>query len=488
MIDGWEEHQCPWQEEAALLRGSVAELKAEVDSLKRMVFGKKSERMPSVAEVLRKDGSKKSDANAAKERRRQNAEARAALPTEDVHIPVAPPARACPNCGSGDLSPLGEGEVSFVYEYVPASFVRQRIIREKLACSCGEYVVTAEPPPKAIDKGHYGPGFIGHVVTSKCADSLPLHRMEKQYKRAGVPIARSTMCDLFHGAADALRPLYDRQMALIAEQPVVQADETTLRVQQKGKTRKGYLWTFLSGDLIGYRFSPTRSSETPAAVLGSSTGTLVVDAYTGYNRVTTPEGRTRAGCLAHARRKFFEALETAPEAQEALDLILDVYRVEHEARDGGFVRTDKHLALRRTRSRAAMERLRAWCQAQAPAHLPKGPLGKAISYALAQWEALTRFLDDPEIPVDNNASERALRVAALGRKNYLFVGHDQAGQNAAVLYSLVSTCEAQGVNPTDYLADVLIRIQTHPQSAIDELLPHQWKPPDALPDTTKLPP
>ena len=460
----------------------------ELATLKRMVFGEKSERMPSVAEALGKGGSKRSDAKAAKERRRQNAEAKASLPTQDVHIPVAPSGRSCPSCGSEDLRPLGTGEVSFVHEYVPASFVRKRIIREKLACSCGEYVVTAEAPPKAIDKGHYGPGFIAHVITSKCADSLPLHRMEKQYKRAGVPVARSTMCDLFHGAADALRPLYDRQMALIAEQPLVQADETTLRVQQKGKTRKGYLWTFLSGNLIGYRFSPSRSSETPLLVLGSSKGTLVVDAYTGYNRVTTPDGRTRAGCLAHARRKFFEALETAPEAQEALDLILNVYRVEHEARDGGFVRTDKHLGLRRTRSRAAMESLRSWCQDQQPNHLPKGPLGKAIGYALAQWEALTRFLEDAEIPVDNNASERALRVAALGRKNYLFVGHDQAGQNAAVLYSLVSTCEANHINPVDYLTDVLIRIQAHPQSAIDELLPHKWKPPDEPQEPTQAPP
>lgn len=308
--------------------------------------------------------------------------------------------------------------------------------------------------------------------------------MAKRYKRAGVPMARSTLCGLFHGAVNSLRPLYEHLMSLIAQSSLVQADETTMKVQQKGKTRRGYLWTFLAGDLIGYRFSPSRSGKTPLDVLGSTTGTLVVDAYTGYNRVTTPEGRTLAGCLAHARRKFFDALETAPEAQVALDLILDIYQVEREATDGGFATTAEHLARRQTESRAAMERLRSWCEEQKPHHLPKGPLGKAIRYALAQWEPLTRFLEDAQIPVDNNASERALRVAALGRKNYLFVGHDEAGQNAAVLYSLVSTCEALGVNPLDYL----IRVQTHPNSAVDELLPHKWHPPDDPSHTTRAPP
>ena len=223
-------------------------------------------------------------------------------------------------------------------------------------------------------------------------------------------------------------------------------------------------------------------------LLGSTAGTLVVDAYTGYNQVTTPEGRTRAGCLAHARRKFFDALETAPVAQAALDLILDVYQVEHAATEGGFARTDQHLARRQTESRAAMERLRSWCEAARPHHLPKGPLGKALRYAIAQWEPLTRFLEDAQIPVDNNASERALRVAALGRKNYLFVGHDDAGQHAAALYSLVSTCEALGGQPARLPRRRPHPSPDHPDSAIDELLPPKWHPPDDQADSKRAPP
>jgi transposase len=261
----------------------------------------------------------------------------------------------------------------------------------------------------------------------------------------------------------------------------VQADETTMRVQAKKKTRTAWLWTFVARDeadkeIISYVFSPSRSGETPVKVLGASKGKLVVDGYTGYNRVTLPGGRERVGCLAHVRRRFFEALSTAPNAQRALDLILDVYRVERAALDQDVLGTEAHLAMRRDRSRRAMNDLRGWLEAEQPKHLPKGPMGEAISYALAQWDALTRFLDDPKLPVDNNASERALRAAALGRKNYLFVGHDEAGKNLAGLYSLVATCEANGVNPFDYLGDVLLRVQTHPAARIDELLPHMWTP------------
>lgn len=218
--------------------------------------------------------------------------------------------------------------------------------------------------------------------------------------------------------------------------------------------------------------------RTRTEVLGGSAGTLVVDAYTGYNRVTDVDGRERAGCLAHVRRKFFDALSTAPEAARlALDLILDVYRVEHEAKARQIVRTANHLALRQTKSRHAMDAFHAWLLAEQDRHLPKGPLGQAISYAINQWDTLTLFLDDVRVPVDNNASERALRVVALGRKNFLFVGDPEKGENLAGLYSLIATCEAHDVDPVAYLRDVLLRVDVHPASRIDEILPHRWQQP-----------
>ncbi|RKG54590.1 IS66 family transposase, partial [Corallococcus sp. CA054B] len=243
------------------------------------------------------------------------------------------------------------------------------------------------------------------------------------------------------------------------------ADETPVRVLDVKKTRQGYLWTFLTqtaqGEwLLGYRFSLGRASTTPKEVLGGTQGALVVDAYTGYNAVTLPEGRSRVGCWAHVRRRFFDALPTAPESREALDFILALYRVEAQARDAGRVRTDAHRELRQQQSLPVLTALRAWMEAQTPRHLPKGPMGQALSYALKQWDALTRFVSDARLPLDNNRSEAALRKAALGRKNFLFVGHEAAGENLAGLYALVATCEANGVNPETYLADVLLRVQS----------------------------
>ncbi|MCI0672340.1 MAG: IS66 family transposase, partial [Myxococcaceae bacterium] len=263
---------------------------------------------------------------------------------------------------------------------------------------------------------------------------------------------------------------------------VVWADETPLRVLDVKKTRLGYLWTFLTQNekgewLIGYRFSMGRAGKTPKEVLGGTTGALVVDAYTGYNTVLVPKGRVRVGCMAHVRRKFFDAISTAPEAREAMDFILELYRVEHDALKAGVVRTAAHRQMRQQRSAAVLEAMYAWMEKQIPLHPPKGPLGRALAHAhdKAHWEALGRFVHDERLPLDNNRSEGALRKAALGRKNFLFVGHEAAGENLAGLYALVATCEANGVNPEEYLADVLLRVQTHPNSRISELLPQEWK-------------
>jgi transposase len=212
-------------------------------------------------------------------------------------------------------------------------------------------------------------------------------------------------------------------------------------------------------------------------VFGKSRGKLVVDAYGGYNAVTMPDGRIRIGCLAHTRRGFFDALGTdEASARKAIDFILEVYQVEERAKATGIAGSAEHLALRQTISRKVMEDFKAWLDAEKPKHLPKGPMGQAIGYALNQWETLTRFLDDARVPLDNNKAERQLRAAALGKKNWLFVGNDKAGENLAGLYSLVATCVANDVNPAAYLTDVLVRLGTHPVAQLDDLLPQNWTP------------
>ncbi|WP_223644097.1 IS66 family transposase [Corallococcus sp. EGB] len=484
-----QDHFCPWREEAEELKAEVSRIGGEVDALKgqlaalqRHVFGKRAEKLPTVAAELRGDAdSTAAQAEAAKEKRQERAARKAeGAPAREIRHAVPAEERHCPACGSEDLRPLGKGKTSVVYEYVPARFEKQVHVQEVLACACGRGVVTAPPPARVVDRGEYGPGFLSHVVTSKCADAMPLHRLAQRVERSGVPMSRSTLTDLFHQAASVLLPLSQHLLQCIASADVVWADETPMRVLDVKKTRQGYLWTFLTQTpegqwLLGYRFSLGRASTTPKDVLGGTRGALVVDAYTGYNAVTLPEGRVRVGCWAHVRRRFFEALPTAPEAREALDFILALYRVEALARDAGVVRTDAHQALRQQQSLPVLSALRAWMEAQTSRHLPKGPMGQALSYALKQWDALTRFSSDARLPLDNNRSEAALRKAALGRKNFLFVGHEAAGQNLAGLYALVATCEANQVNPEAYLADVLLRVQTHPNARIGELLPHEWK-------------
>ena len=483
-----QDHFCPWREEAEELRdkladverkladndGELEKMRVQLDALTRAVFGKKSEKMPPVAREIAKRPTREQITKTRAER----ADARAKVPSEIVEHKVPDAERTCPKCQL-ETKPAGTKE-SFEYDYVPGYFRRRVHQRETRACSCGDYIVTAPAPPRVYDRGLYSAGFIAHLIVQKCGDSLPIYRMEKQFKRLGIPMSRATMTDLFHRGGELLRPLADRILALVAQADVVLADETSMRmlttIRLKKKPKRAYLWTFVAGNLIAYKFSASRSGATPSSVLGGTSGTLVVDAYTGYNAVTGVDGRTRAGCLAHARRKFFDALGSAPEAQVALDAIREVYRVEHEAKERDVSRLPEHLAMRQARSKPILDKLHEWLVERKDTHLPKGPMGSAIRYALDNWTELTRFLDDVQIPPDNNRSEAALRVAALGRKNFLFVGHEDAGDNIAALYTLVSTCEAHGVDPFAYLRDVLVRVSSHPASDIDALLPHRWAP------------
>ena len=481
-----DDHHCAWRTEAERLRAQVDEIggklvavMAALEALERRVLGPKSEKMPPPEQELRKDEPDEDAENrrlAGLARRRERAALRAKLRAETVIHHLADDQRECPHCGGIADRALGTGKETFLFEYVPGYFVRQRHVQEKAACTCGQFIATADPAPRPVEGGHYGAGFMAHIAVMKCADAMPCHRLAKQYQRLGIPMSRSTLTDLFHATAEKLAPLSQRLVQLVAQSEIVQADETSLVMQKP--FRRGFVWTFLSDELITYRFAPDRSGETPLAVLGGTKGTLVVDAYTGYNRVVDVDGRSRSSCLAHVRRKFFEALTSKPvEARHALDLILDIYRVEHEAKKRNIVRTPAHLELRQTRGREALDAFLAWLELHKDQFPPKSALGQAISYARNRGDTLTRFLDDVRIPLDNNRSESALRIVALGRKNFMFVGNPGCGDNLAGLYSLIATCDLHDVDPVEYLKDVLLRIDVHPAADIDAILPHRWTPP-----------
>lgn len=470
------------------LTETINALTQEISELKRALFGQKSERVVPVDREIHKKAREEETpeqrvARLEAQRLRREATREGRRDTAEI-IPVEHPVPdVCEQCGLSleDAAELAD-EVSEEYEYVPAKIVRREHHRQRKVCSCGCFAI-GEAPVRVVEGGLYGPGLHAHVVVAKCCDSIPLDRQARGFKRAGALLSKSTLCDLFHRAADCFRPLARRILELTAATSHINADETSLKVQHRKTCRRAFVWDFIATSdaghtMVAYCFSPDRSGRTPVEVLGDSTGVLQVDGYTGYNQVTTPEKRDRAGCWAHARRKFFAAIETKPdEAHHAIDLIREIYEVEYVAAEKSVLGTERHRALRTTQSRAKVGELMNWAVAEQPKHNPKGPLGTALKYLLNQRVTLERFLDDPKIRLDNNIAEQHLRLIALGRKNFLFVGHDEAGHNLAVLQTLVSTCLANGVNPQAYLTDVLIQIQTHPQSRIDELLPWNWRAP-----------
>jgi len=476
-----DDHDCGWkayakhqQSKLDELSEQLATVKATLDELALRSKGHRSERRKS--KKMPPPVAAKADPGDTKKKRKDGDELRnTKLETEIVPVPVPPGACRCPDCGNEKLRNVGSGKPSTVYEYVPG-YLRRRIFqRQTLSCRCG-YIVTAPAPDRVGEKTRYAPSFIAHLITTKCSSSMPQYRLEKEYRNVGVPISRSTMCALFHRGARELKPLYAAALALVPSATDVHADETSIR--QLGLDKKAYIWDFVTPDLIVYCFAPDRSGDTPKRVLGDSQGRLVVDQHTGYNAVTKPGKRTRAGCLAHARRKIFEQSEH-PEAKEALDLIGEIYVVERDAKSAGIVGTNGHLALRKRRSRPLFAKLLAWGRRHRRRFEPRSGMGRAIRYLLRNFRELGRFLRFATIPPDNNVAEAGLRRVALGRANFLFVGHEESGHDLAVLYTMVASCEKHRVNPVAYLTDVLTRVQKHPASRIDELLPHRWKPPDA---------
>ena len=480
------DHECPLTEyvskQGKLLEEQAARilaLESELLALKRMAFGKKSEKMPSLQKAL---GIEPVPFEEQQKTRQERAALREKLPVKRVEHKVSEADKVCSSCGGTDtFTALGAGKVTSVIEHIPEQFIRVEHVQEVLRCSCGGGVVTASGAPKVIEGGKYGASVLAHLVVSKCINHTPLYRLEKTYKHQGVLMPRSTMNNLFHRAAQRLQPLSALLLQTIRERPIVQADETPLLMQDdgSGKSKKGFVWVFLAHDEQGkldvaYVFASNRSGSTPSAVLGGTRGALLVDGYSGYNVVTDIDGRDRAGCHAHVRREFFDASKTEPIAHEALALILDLYRVEHEAKERRIVGTDEHLRLRIEKSAPIREKLFAWLHERVGRHLPKSGIGKAITYTINQWENLGLFLTDAKIPLDNNAGEREMRRIAMGRKNYLFVGNDSSGKNMAGLYSLLATCEARGINPAEYIEDMLVRIDDHPASKLDELLPANW--------------
>jgi transposase len=399
----------------------------------------------------------------------------ASLPRKRIVHDVAPEDRACPECG-GQRRPIGE-EVREQLEYVPASLIVLEHVRPKYACAgCAAHVVIAARLPEPIEKGLPGTGLLAHVVTSKLADHLPLYRQEGIFKRHGVELARSTMCDWMAAVAGLLEPIVGAMIRRVLASKVIGTDDTPVKVQDhKGKgVKTGHLWAYI-GDrdnrFIVYDYTPTWSGDGPERFLKAyKSGYLQSDGYAGYNGLHR-RGLVEVGCWAHARRKYHDCRSSDPErSHAAIAWIGRLYAVEREAREGTW--DDARLMTARAeRSRPALESFGAWLEGESKKVLPKSPIGEAIAYSRSNWVALTRYLEAPYLSIDNNATENAIRPIALGRKNWLHLGSDRGGKTAATLLSLVQSCKLLGNEPFAYLRDVLDRVSTHPASRVEDLLP-----------------
>ena len=375
---------------------------------------------------------------------------------------------------------IGE-DVAEKLDYEPGVFSVERHIRDKWACTQCETITQAPVAPHVIDKGIPTTGLLAQVMVAKYADHLPLYRQETIFGRAGLAIPRSTLAQWVGTCGVRLQPLVDALRADLLTHRVLHADETPVAMLKPGagKTHRTYLWAYAPGAFedikaVVYDFCESRSGEHARKFLGDWTGSLICDDFSGYKALMIT-GVTEVGCLAHARRKFFDlhARGKSQIAEAALAQFGKVYDIEREIRNAT---ADERRAVRQQRTRPIVDALHQWMTLQRQKVPGNSATAKTLDYSLRKWQALTRFVNDGQLPVDNNWIENQIRPIAIGRNNWLFAGSLRAGQRAAAIMSLVQSARMNRHDPYAYLKDVLARLPTHKAIHIGELLPHRWQP------------
>jgi len=395
-----------------------------------------------------------------------------------------PQSCTCGQCGD-PLSHIRD-DITEQLDVEPAKFFVRRHIRPQYACRACETVVAEAVPPAVIDGGLAAVGLLAWVVIGKYLDHSPLYRLEQVASRSGVHLPRSTLADWVGQVGVALQPLVDRLIWHLLQGDTLLADETPLPQLDpgKGKTKKAYLWAYRSNDLqpghriIVFDYQSDRSGQHARNFLGGWQGHLMVDDYSGYKALfgtgkdkTTPKPTcTELACLAHIRRKFFDLYQAnkSPMAYEALTRIAKLYEIESDAKG---LCIEQRQALRQEKAKPLLEEMHTWLLDAVTKTAPGGGSAKALSYALKRWPALIRYADTGHLPIDNNPTENCIRLIALGRKNYLFVGTERAGKRAAAIQSLLGTAKLNGLDPAAWLKETLQKLPTWPNSKIDELLP-----------------
>jgi transposase len=402
----------------------------------------------------------------------------ASFPRREVHH--EPEDRQC-SCGC-NLERIGE-DVSERLDYTPGVFEVERHIRGKWVCRHCERLIQAPVPAQIIDKGIPTAGLLAQVLIGKYLDHVPLYRQEGIFERAGLALPRSSLAQWVGACGVALQPLADALKALLLTRAVLHADETPVPMLKPGlgRTHRAYLWSYSSSEYdelsaVVYDFADSRSGLHAREFLGEWSGKLVCDDYSGY-KALFERGIIEIGCMAHARRKFHDlyANHRSDLAEEALRHFAALYEIERLAREQR-LGAEGRRELRQQRSKPVAEALQQWLTRQRT-QVPDGSAtAKAIEYSLGRWAALVRYLEDGDLPIDNNHLENRIRPVALGRNNWLFAGSLRAGKRAATVMSLIQSAKLNRHDPYRYLKDVLERLPTHPASRLEELLPHRWQP------------
>jgi transposase len=399
-----------------------------------------------------------------------------------VEVRHEPEQTVC-SCGCA-MKRIGE-DVSEKLDYTPGVFQVERHIRGKWACAKCQTLIQAPVPAQVIDKGLPTAGLLAQVLVAKYADHQPLYRQEGIFERAGLALPRSTLAQWVGICGVRLQPLVDALKAALLERSVLHADETPVAMLApgKGKTHRAYIWSYSSTAFDSlhaavYDFAESRAAAHPKGFLDGWSGKLVCDDYSGYKGLFA-DGVIEVGCVAHARRKFNDLWvnHKSPLAEEALLLYGKLYDVEREARE---LSSEQRQRMRQLESKPIADKLREWLLLHRQRATDGTAIAKAIDYSLGRWPALTRFLDDGALPIDNNWVENRIRPIALGRANWLFAGSLRAGKRAAAVMSLIQSARLNGHDAYRYLKDVLERLPTQPASRIGELLPHSWTPAPTL--------
>ena len=476
----------------AMQAATIARLQTQLAKLRRMHFGRSSERLASsiaqlelaLEDLEEQQALTQPDAAASaaptigddvrKPARRPLPEH---LPRETVNHPTA---CVCPCCG-GELRRLGE-DVTEVLDYRPASFRVIRHVRVKFSCRACEAITQAPAPSLPIRRGRASAALLAHVLTAKFCDHLPLYRQSEIYARAGVTLERSTLADWVGQVFALLRPLIDVLERHVMSGDRLYGDDTTVPVLAPGtgKTKTGRLWAYLRDErpyggtgppAVRYHYSPDRRALHPRSHLASFRGVLQADGYTGFDGLYADGHIAEAACWAHVRRNFYDihvAAKQSPMAREALERIAELYAIEAKITGRP---PDLRRRVRQAEAKPRLERMHTWFTDSLRRVSGRSDIAGAIRYALSRWQALTRYLDDGTLAIDNNAVERAIRPLVLGRKNWLFAGSNAGGERAAAIYSLIATAKLNGLDPEAYLHAVLDCIAEHPVNRVAELLP-----------------